>query len=139
MRTSRKGTIKLLEHKLAEITRLKEMPCDDNSDSHDFKLLRNYVENIVEKESGRNSSEYKKIPIMPIRTLTFQTTEAELRQEYHESLESWEIYLESVIEKYKNITVADDIKICFKKAWYEIKDFAQGVIAKYFAEKTRFN
>jgi uncharacterized protein YqfB (UPF0267 family) len=138
----RNEAIGLLEQELAKIEHLRGLPCDDDSDNKDFKLLRYNVRDIIEVAFNKDSSEYRRIPIMSINTLTFEKTEEERKQEYNKSLDSWELYLESIIQKYEklgfeNTTVANDKRPFYQKAWYEVKDFIASVIAKFLAEKTK--
>jgi hypothetical protein len=134
--------IRLLKKEPAKIEHLRELPCDNESDNQKFKLFRYRVSDIIEAAFGTDSSEYRRIPIMPIQTLTFEKPEAKRKQEYNGYLDNYEIYLKSIIQKYEQLgfeqtPVANDKKPFRQKVWYEVKDFATSVIAKFFAEKTK--
>jgi len=101
----KREAIELLQQKLAEIARLRGLPCDNDSDNKEFKLLRYHVADIIETAFGKDSSEYKRIPIMPIKTLTFRQTDAEREQEYNGYLDSYEICLKSIIQKYEKLGI----------------------------------
>jgi len=97
----RSKAIELLEQELAEIACLRELPCNNDGDNEKFKLWRYKVLDIIEAAFGKDSSEYRRIPIMPIKTLTFEKTEAERKQEYNEYLDRYEVALKSIIRKYE--------------------------------------
>jgi len=92
--------VELLKKDLDEIASLRKIPCDDDSDNEQFKLLRYRVREIVEAASGKDSSEYRRIPVRPISTLRFRKTEAQRNEEYSKYLDDYEIILKSIIQNY---------------------------------------
>ena len=94
----KRKAMKLLKEALNEIPRLRELPDKHNEE---FKLWRINILDVIEKAFGKDSSEYKRIPVMPIETLTFQKTGAQKKQEYNDWLDKYETALKSIIKKYE--------------------------------------
>ena len=131
--TGKNKTLELLKQALNEISHLRELPCDNE----EFKLFRYNVKDIIEAVFGKDSPEYKRIPIMPIETLTFPKAEAQVKQEYDERLDGYQTALKSIIQKHEKIGFEKTpVTIC-KKIWNECKDFIATIIAKFMAEKTK--
>lgn len=87
--------IESLKRELKKISKLRTLPPDNK----EFESWRHRVLDIIEAAFGKDSSEYRRLPIMPIQTLTFQQTEAQQKQEYNELLDKHEIALKSIIKR----------------------------------------
>ena len=113
-----KQAIEFLKQELAEIARLRGLPCGSDGYNNDFKLWRYNVLDVIETAFGKNSSEYNRIPTMPIESLTFHKTEAQIKQEYNELLDKHEIVLKSIIGKHEKIGLERMPVATYQKVWH---------------------